>query len=193
MATTSFASAFQTTVAGALVTLLAIGSPGARAEEPTTAGEQARLCEERNGEEGLAACRSAIALGLGRERAAAVRQLLALRLASLERWDELAEVYREAVRLEPDDPAAHWRLGSTLLFALGKPGEALVPLQEAVRLAPAEPQPRLALGAALNALGRHAEAVAAFEEALRLDPAALDDHPGSRAVYEASQRGERWP
>jgi tetratricopeptide (TPR) repeat protein len=186
------ASGFQTTLAGALVTLLALGAAEARAQE-LTADEQARLCEERSGEEGLAACRSAIALGLGRERAAAVRQLLALRLASLERWEELAAAYREAVRLDPNDAEANWRFGSTLLFALGRPEEALFPLQEAVRLAPAESPPRLALGAALNALGRYAEAVAAFEEALRLDPAALDDHPGSRAVYEASQRGERWP
>jgi tetratricopeptide (TPR) repeat protein len=184
------ASAFRTTLAGGVVALLS--AAGAPAEEPA-AGEQARLCEERSGEEGLAACRSAIALGGGREREAALRQLLALRLASLERWEELAALYREAVRLRPDDPEANWRLGSTLLFALGKPEEALLPLQEAVRLAPADPQPRLTLGAALNALGRHPEAVAAFEEALRLDPAALNDHPGSRAVYEASQRGERWP
>jgi tetratricopeptide (TPR) repeat protein len=186
------APAFRTALAGGLLTLFAVAAPRARAEEPAAA-EQARLCEERSGEEGLAACRSAIASGLGRDRAAALRQLLALRLASLERWEELAAVYREAVRLDPNDPEANWRLGSTLLFALGKPEEALFSLQEAVRLAPAEPQPRLALGAALNALGRHAEAVAAFEEALRLDPAALDDHPGSRAVYEASKRGERWP
>ena len=184
------AFAFRTTLAGGVVALLS--AAGAPAEEPA-AGEQARLCEERSGEEGLAACRSAIALGQGRERAAALRQLLALRLASLERWDELAALYREAVRLGPNDPEANWRLGSTLLFALGKPEEALLPLQEAVRLAPADPQARLTLGAALNALDRHAEAVAAFEEALRLDPAALNDHPGSRAVYEASQRGERWP
>jgi len=184
------AFAFRTTLAGGVVALLS--AAGAPAEEPA-AGEQARLCEERSGEEGLAACRSAIALGLGPERAAVVRQLLALRLASLERWEELAAAYREAVRLDPNDAEANWRLGSTLLFALGKPEEALFPLLEAVRLATAEPQPRLALGAALNALGRHGEAVAAFEAALHLDPAVLDDHPGSRDVYESSQRGERWP
>jgi Flp pilus assembly protein TadD len=157
------------------------------------AQEQARLCEQHSGEEGIAACRSALALGLGREQAGAVRLLLALRLASLERWEEMAQVYREAVRLDPDDAEASGRLGSALLFALGKTEEALDPLREAARLAPQDPQPRLTLGVALNILGRHPEAVAAFEEALRVDPAALDDRPGARAVYEASRRGERWP
>src|SRR5260370_4776390 len=118
------APAFRTTLAGGLVALLAIASPRARAEEPA-AGEQARLCEERSGEEGLAACRSAIASGLGRERVAALRQLLALRLASLERWEELAAVYREAVRLEPNDPEANWRLRSTLPLPLRQPEGAL--------------------------------------------------------------------
>src|SRR5258708_23056402 len=114
------APVLRTPLAGGLVTLLAIVAPRARAEDPA-AGEQARLCEERSGEEGLAACRSAIASGLGRERVTALRQLLALRLASLERWEELAAVYREAVRLDPNDPEANWRLGSTLPFPLGKP------------------------------------------------------------------------
>jgi tetratricopeptide (TPR) repeat protein len=170
-----------------LITAARVGAEGPAARE------QARLCEEKSEEEGVEACRSALALGLGPERAAAVRQLLALRLASLERWEALAQCYREAVALDPDNAEAQLRLGTTLLFALGKPEEALGPLREAVRLAPAEAEPSLALGAALNALGRHEDAVGAFEEALRRDPTALDGRPGSREVYAASQRRERWP
>jgi tetratricopeptide (TPR) repeat protein len=172
---------------------LAAGLVTAGPEDGLAAREQARLCEEKGGEEGLVACRSALALGLGKDQAAAVRQLLALRLASQEHWQELAELYREMVRLQPDDPEASARLGSVLLFALGKPEEAVGPLEEAARLAPTDPQPRLALAVALNALGRHPQAVAAFEEALRLNPTALEGRPGARAVQEASRRGERWP
>jgi tetratricopeptide (TPR) repeat protein len=168
------------------------GAPAARGETPA-AREQARLCERKSLEEGVAACRAALVLGIGPERRGPVRELLAKHLTALEKWDELAEVLREDVRLDPTSATAWQRLGLTLLFALDLSAEATGALEEAVRLAPASAPARVGLALALHATGRAAEAEAAFEEALRLDPAALDSRPAARAVMETARRGEPWP
>jgi tetratricopeptide (TPR) repeat protein len=167
-------------------------TPAARGE-PAAAREQARLCERKNLEEGVAACRAALALGIGPERRGPVRELLAKHLVALEKWDELAELLREGVRLDPTSAAAWHRLGLTLLFALAEPAEATGALEEAVRLAPRDAPVRVGLALALHATGRTKEAAAAFEEALRIDPAVLDGRPATRAAMEAAGRGEPWP
>ncbi len=165
----------------------------ARPPEGPLAREQARRCEELSGEEGLAACRHAIPLGLAPPRLEAVRELLARRLVSLERWEELVEHYREGVALHPERAEAHYRLGCALLFAVDRPQEALVPLREAARLASEDATTRLALGIALSALGREREAAAAFEAALKLDPGLLEGRPAAQAVLEAVRKAEPWP
>jgi len=165
----------------------------ALAAEPRAARDQARLCERLSGDEAVEACRSALRLGIGPARRGAVRTLLAKHLVALERWDELADLFRESVRLDPGNAEAWQRLGTTLLFALGAPAEAVSALQEAARLAPADAPTRLALGLALAAAGRAAEAGAALEEALRLDPAVLDGHPAARAALDAARQGRSWP
>ena len=183
-----------------LVMALAASRAGA-AERPTPAArgetaaarEQARLCERKNLEEGVAACRAALALGIGPERRGPVREMLAKHLVALEKWDELAELLREGVRLDPNSAAAWHRLGLTLLFALAEPAEATGALEEAVRLAPRDAPARVGLALALHATGRTKEAAAAFEEALRIDPAVLDGRPAARAAMEAAGRGEPWP
>jgi tetratricopeptide (TPR) repeat protein len=167
------------------------------ASAPPTEGpparEQARLCEDRPGEEGLTACRRAIELGLGPKRLQAVRELVARRLVSLERWDELVEHFRQAVALDPENAEAQLRLGAALLFAVDRPEEALGPLREAARLGTDDVEAEVLLGVALNVLGRQQEAVAAFEDAERVDPTLVDRRPASRAVYEAAKKAERWP
>jgi tetratricopeptide (TPR) repeat protein len=186
----------------ALGLALAVAAAGAAAAEhqappprgeTAAAREQARLCERRNLEEGVAACRAALDLGIGPERRAPVREILARHLVALERWGELAELLRENVQLDPGNAAAWQRLGLTLLFALGEVAEATGALEEAVRLAPGEAPARLGLALALHSGGRPQEAVAAFEEALRLDPAVLDGRPAARAALDAARRGETWP
>jgi len=164
----------------------------ARPTESPAAREQARLCESRPAQAGLAACRRAIEMGLGPLRLEAVRELTARRLASLERWEELVEHFREGVARHPEDAAAQRRLGSALLFAVARPEEALGPLREAARLG-TDGEAQVLLGIALNALGRHQEAVAAFEDAERTDHGLIDRWPASRAVYEAARKAERWP
>jgi cytochrome c-type biogenesis protein CcmH/NrfG len=111
----------------------------------------------------------------------------------LERWSELAEHYREGVRLDPEDADVWFRLGSTLLFALNQKVEALAALEEAARLAPADASTRSVLAIVLHALGRYEEAAASFDEALRLDPTILEGRPAAQALREAAHRGEPWP
>lgn len=170
---------------------------GAPAEPPRgetpAAREQARLCEVENGDAGLAACRAALALGIGPERRGAVRDLIAKHLVALERWDELAAFLREQVRLSPDDPATWQRLGTVLLLAQDAVPEALAALEEAARLAPKDGPIHLALALALQAAGRPTEAAGVFEEAEKMDPNVFEGRPASRAAFEAARRGERWP
>jgi tetratricopeptide (TPR) repeat protein len=181
----------RTLVVPALVALSA-HAPAAAAET-AEAREQARLCERRALAPGVEACRAALALGIGPQRRAAIREQLARHLVALEDWDALAELYREGVRLEPLSGVAWQRLGLTLLFALAQPAEAVSALEEAVKLAPQDAEARLGLAQALVAAGRTSEAAAAFEAALRLDPGTLEGRPAARAALEAVRRGAAWP
>jgi tetratricopeptide (TPR) repeat protein len=184
-------------LAAAAVLILLTVQPGvteaATADETPQAREQAWLCERRDGEAGVEACRAALALGLHRERRAAIREVLASHLVDLERWSELAEHYREDVRLDPEAPEAWFRLGSVLLFALDERAEALAALEEAARLDPTDATTQSVLAIALHSLGRYQEASAAFDEALRLDPSVLEGRPAAQAVREAARRGVPWP
>jgi tetratricopeptide (TPR) repeat protein len=177
----------------ALLVPLVLLAATARPPEGPAAREQARLCESRPGEEGLTACRRAIELGLGPQRLEGVRELVARRLVTLERWEELVAHFREGVALHPESAEAQLRLGSALLFAVNRPEEALGPLREAARLGTDDGEAQVLLGIALNALGQQQEAVAAFEGAERGDSALVDRRPASRAVYEAARKAERWP
>ncbi|HXY40298.1 MAG TPA: hypothetical protein VEQ10_11525 [Vicinamibacteria bacterium] len=181
--------------------MLLLPALAAAAEEPrrplapretAAAREQARLCERLSGMPAVEACRAALALGISPARRPAIRELLARQLVTLERWDELAELYRERVRLDPADAVAWQRLGSTLLYALGLPAEAIGALQQAARLAP-DAETELALAVALATVRRSSEAVAAFEAALRLDPHVLDGRPASSDLFEAARQGRAWP
>jgi len=178
-------------VTSALVFVLA--AVAARPVETGAAREQARACERLTGEESLAACRRAIELGLRSERLPPVRQIIARRLASLERWADLAEHLRGDVALHPGDASARLRLGSTLLFGLGLSDEALVELGEAVRLAPDSATARGLLAVAQGASGRPEAAAVEFAAALRLDEHLLDHRPAMQAAYEAARIGQTWP
>ena len=166
----------------------------APARPETAAGrEQARLCERLSGEEGARACRSALSLGIAPARRAPLRQRLALHLVALESWDELAELYGEAVRDDPADAQAWRRLGMVQLYALAAPVEAIGALREAARLAAGDAETHLALGVALASLGRSTEATSELERAVQLDASLLDNRPAARAILDASRQGRSWP
>jgi tetratricopeptide (TPR) repeat protein len=162
--------------------------------ESPEAREQFRLClSEVQEEAGVTACRKALGLGLTRQRAALVHDVLASKLASLNRWEESVLALRELTRLRPEYLEAQLRLGSALLHGLGQAAEAVEPLRHAGWLAPGDARVHAELALALSQLAEHALALAEFEEALRLDPSYLDRRPAARETRAASQRGERWP
>lgn len=165
----------------------------AAARDSAAALDPARRCIDLPEEAGIADCRAALALGLSPHRAAVVRSVLASKLADRGRWEEVVAVYREAASEPSPGAETYLGLGAALVHGVGRPAEALPPLREAARLAPADPEPWGVLGAALAALGRHAEAAAAFDEAVKRDPSWLESHPASQAIAEAARKGEAWP
>ena len=175
-----------------LAPLLPMAPAGASAA-PGPAAAVARQCLDLAGEEGVAACRRALAASLPAAQAATLRRVLVVKLAGLARWDDVVEVYREGVRIHAADADAQLRLGRALLHLAGRPDDAVGPLQEAVRLGPGGAAAHAELGTALTALGRASEAVAAFEEAARLDPGYFESRPAAQATFDAARRGQRWP
>jgi Flp pilus assembly protein TadD len=172
---------------------MAASAASAARAQGTAAVVQARLCTRGTGEASLAPCRKALELGLPVTRQPAIEATLAARLSSLQKWDEVLDVYRGAVSRRPADGEARLRLGAALLHMQDRAAEAEPELREAIRLRPEDPEPQVLLGDALARLGRQADAVAAFEQALRLDPNILDQRPAARAAYDAARRGEKWP
>jgi Flp pilus assembly protein TadD len=160
---------------------------------PARPDDVTRQCLDRSGDAAVQACRQALALALPAARAATLRRVLAVELAALKRGDEVVDVYRESARAHPSDPDAQQRLGRALFHLVGRPADAVGPLQEAIRLRPADPAGHSDLGVVLSALGRMDEAVEAFEEAARLDPDHFEGRPAARATFEAARRGQRWP
>lgn len=141
----------------------------------------------------MAPCRRALELGLPVTRQPAIEATLASRLSSLERWDEVVDVYRGAVSRRPTDGLARIRLGAALLHMQDRAADAEPELRAAARLRPEDAEAQVLLGDTLARLGRAADAVAAFEQALRLDPTILDQRPAAHAAYDAARRGEKWP
>jgi tetratricopeptide (TPR) repeat protein len=80
-----------------------------------------------------------------------------------------ARELREALRLPPDDPQAHYKLG-VALHSQGWFAEAEAEFREPLRLRPDFPEARAKLGFALWKQGKNAEAEAECREALRLRP-----------------------
>ena len=88
--------------------------------------------------------------------------------------------FRHALRLRPDDGAAHTNLGLTLLYE-DRAQEALDSFQAAVRLEPDQPGAHYGLASAAAKLGQADNAVAALRQATSLNPryaeaARTDDH-----------------
>ena len=89
------------------------------------------------------------------------------------RTAEAIEHFSEAVRLQPNDAAAHFNLG-TALGAQGQIEAAAQQFRTALRLRPGYAAAELNLGKALAYLGHYQDALAHLTEALRLDPNLTD-------------------
>jgi tetratricopeptide (TPR) repeat protein len=85
------------------------------------------------------------------------------------RSDLAAQVHREAVEANPDDPEARISLAGALR-ATGDVEGALEQYREAMRLSPEDATIRYAIGTLLTAAGRFEEGIPFFEAAIELDP-----------------------
>ena len=82
--------------------------------------------------------------------------------------DEAAEMYRKAIKLDPESASAHYNLGSSLARS-GKYAEAESHLRNALKKSP-NTQTYTGLGIVLWQLGRTDEAIASLQAAIKADP-----------------------
>ena len=162
-------------------------SQGSEADTATTA------CLARSDAAAVDACRKALTPVRAPERREVLTEVLAKKLATLERWEEASGAFADVVRMRPRDAEAKLGLAAAWLYGMGRAEDALAPLADAADLLPDDPRPWIERGIALAALGRLAEAVAAFEEALRRDPSCLEARPAAAEVLEAARHGKTWP
>jgi Flp pilus assembly protein TadD len=83
--------------------------------------------------------------------------------------EQAVALFREALRLDPDDAISHANLGYTLMTT-GRIDESLNHLEAAVRLDPSLAEAHYNLGLALMLKGDRSRAATAFAEAARRDP-----------------------
>jgi superkiller protein 3 len=77
--------------------------------------------------------------------------------------------FREAIRLEGNDPNAHYCLGLSLRHQ-GKLDQAIAAFEEVIRLQPGNPGAHEILGDILLGQGKVAESIAMYRQAIRLNP-----------------------
>ncbi|HYJ88903.1 MAG TPA: tetratricopeptide repeat protein [Pyrinomonadaceae bacterium] len=97
------------------------------------------------------------------------------KFADENKWAEAIDVYKVAIRLDPNYSAAHGGLGDAY-FNTGNWEQALASYKEQARLAPNDAQAQFDLGYAYNAMGRHGEAFAPLVKATSLDPSFAEAH-----------------
>jgi tetratricopeptide (TPR) repeat protein len=100
-----------------------------------------------------------------------------------------ASVLEQVVRMNPEDPDAHYDLGEAY-WRLSKYGDAAESYEEVIRIAPGHFDARYSLALAYARLGRREEALAVCKEAVRVDPvnAAAYFGLGSEAAFIARNR-----
>lgn len=97
------------------------------------------------------------------------------------RKHEAEAMFRRAIELDANDPAAHYNLG-ILLLELARAGEAEVAFRHALALDEHVPGAHRNLGRALYMLGRFGEAEASFRRATERDPADSGAYVGLAAA-----------
>ena len=114
---------------------------------------------------------------------AETHNVLGVSLARKGQIDAAIVEFREAIRLEADDPAAHWHLGAALA-SKDETAEATRHLARAVELDPQNGQARNDLGFMLAVQGRYAEALEHLRQAVTLAPQSVEARRNLELVLE---------
>jgi tetratricopeptide (TPR) repeat protein len=84
-------------------------------------------------------------------------------------YNEALELFKEAIRLDPEIAIAHYNEGVALQY-LNRPEEAVESFKEAIKLDPEYANAHCHEGISLQNLNRWKESVESFKEAIKLDP-----------------------
>jgi len=116
-----------------------------------------------------------------------VLSLLGAACINLRRWDEAARYLDEALRLDPDNAAAHDNRG-VLLAKQGRMAEAVESFRRAVELNPDNAQTHLNLAAALERVEAANDAIESYRTAAHLAPKSLKAHSEAGRLLHAAGR-----
>lgn len=103
------------------------------------------------------------------------------------KFNEALEAFRQSVKLDSRQAAAHANIGTTLM-ALNRAAEAIPLYQEAVKLSPNDGTFRSALCQALSSTKNYAEAVAQCAEGVRLSGEKVEAHAALITVSQIANR-----
>ena len=94
--------------------------------------------------------------------------LLGLINASRSKHKEAAELFKRAIRLNPNDPSLHYNLAKALQES-GADKESLPHHKKAVELNPTNPEAWLNYGISLSNLGLNVEALGVYKNSLQIN------------------------
>ena len=103
------------------------------------------------------------------------------------RYDEAAAIYRELLKVTPDEPELLANFGMALAMG-GHDTEAVPQLERAVALNPKLTNARVVLGSSYLAIGEPAKAVAALQQAVAAQPSNLENRRMLAEAYAAAER-----
>lgn len=122
------------------------------------------------------------------EQTAEYLNLKGLLLTELGKFDESKEIYKEALKMEPDLAEIHNNLG-LLYLKMKKLDDAVVSFQEALKKNVNYARAYANLGKALIDLENFDDAIKAFERALEIDPANRDAYEAIKLYKEGKIGG----
>lgn len=115
------------------------------------------------------------------------RASTAARAMSEHRYDDAAQLYRELLKAQPDEPTLLANLGMSLAMG-GHEAEAITPLERAVTLNPKLTNARMFLGSSYLELGQTNKAIATLKQALSAQPASIENRRMLAEAYAAAAR-----
>jgi tetratricopeptide (TPR) repeat protein len=109
---------------------------------------------------------------------------------SISKWDSARTEFEAGLAHDPNNCAAHWKLGNVILEANGEPSEALTHLNRAVELCPELMQARVDRARALIKTGKHDQALPDLLVAEKESPDEPSIHFFLASVYRAQGKTE---